>query len=119
MEEFIEQILKNLTDNGFPTKKVSLPTEKMYEIADNKGFSLNKVLDLLQEKHHIQADIQTEKIVFSLSEQGNSMFSQAQEMLKNMDPSELARVKEMVENMSPEQRDEMLKKAQSMFKSKP
>ena len=48
MEEFIEQILKNLTDNGFPTKKVSLPTEKMYEIAGLDSLSIaNKVEETL------------------------------------------------------------------------
>lgn len=118
MQEFIDQILKNLTNNGFPAKKVSLPTEKMYEIADQKGLSLNAVLDHMASEHQIQANIQTEKIVFSMSQAGSDMFAQAQEMMKNMDPAELERIKVMVENMSPEERDEMMKKAQSMFRGK-
>ena len=43
MDEFITQIIKNLEANGFPAKVVSLPTEKMYEIADNKEWTQTKV----------------------------------------------------------------------------
>ena len=42
-----EMIIKNLTANGYPMKKVSLPLEKMYEVADSKGANLNTILDEL------------------------------------------------------------------------
>ena len=103
MEEFIQQILKNLAQNGFPHKKVSLPTEKMFEIADEKGFSFNTVLDKMQTEHQIDYEIQTERIVFSLSQSGEDMFAQAREMMANMDPEEL---------------QEMMKQAQEWLKTK-
>lgn len=37
MNEFVDKILQTLKTNGFPDKRVSLPTEKMYEAADNRG----------------------------------------------------------------------------------
>ena len=103
MEEFIQQILKNLAQNGFPHKKVSLPTEKMFEVADEKGFSFNAVLDKMQTEHQIDYEIQTERIVFSLSQSGEDMFAQAREMMANMDPEEL---------------QEMMKQAQEWLKTK-
>ncbi len=118
MKEFADQILQNLANNGFPQKKVSLPTEKMFEVADNKGLSLNKVLEYINENHQIEADIQTERIVFSLTQTGDDMFAQAEQMMKNMDPGELQRMKEMVDNMSPEEREQMMQQAQAMFGKK-
>ena len=65
MQTFIDQIIKNLETNGFPIKRVSLPTEKMFEIADNKGLSFNAVLDEMKVSHQILGAIEDEKIVFS------------------------------------------------------
>ena len=45
VKAFAEVVLKNLSGNGFPMKKVSLPLEKLYEAAENKGISFNKVLE--------------------------------------------------------------------------
>lgn len=89
MEDFIQQIIKNLAKNGFPHKRVSLPTEKMFEIADSKGFSFNTVLDRLKADHQIMSEIQTERIVFYLDASATDMFAKAQEMMANMDPQEL------------------------------
>lgn len=122
MEQFIEQIKKNLEANGFPAKKVSLPTEKMYEIADDKGLSLNKVLEQLKSDHLIEAEIGTDKIVFSKAEdmaQGfpnvnPDMMSKVQEMMSQMDPEELKRVQDQVANMSEEDKQNMLKQAKDM-----
>ena len=121
MEKFIDQIIKNLETNGFPAKKVSLPTEKMYEIADNKGFSFNAVLDEMKLKHSIHAEIGSEKIIFhrenekmneNMSE--NEIYAKVQEMMSKMSPEELQKIQEMVMNMSPEQKEEMMKKAKEM-----
>lgn len=116
MENFIDQIIKNLSANGFPAKKVSLPTEKMYEIADEKGLSLNKVLDELREKKMIASEIGPEKIVFSMDKFNDQedMMAKAQEMMAGMSPEELQKIQDMVQNMTPEQRDEMMEQAKRM-----
>lgn len=121
-EEFKSQIMKNLEANGFPDKKVSLPTEKMYEIADNKGLSLNKVLEELKAEQSLNYDIGDDKIIFSkvVVDQSNfpnlnpEMMKKAQEMMSGMDPAELKKMQEQIENMSEEEREEMLKQAKSM-----
>ena len=122
MEEFKKQILKNLEANGFPAKKVSLPTEKMYEVADNKGLSLNKVLEELKADEGLSYDIGDDKIVFAkvVVDESNfpnlnpEMMKKAQEMMAGMDPTELQKMQEQIQNMSEEEREEMLKQAKSM-----
>ena len=117
MQEFIEKIIKTLESNGFPQKKVSLPTEKMYEAADNRGLSFNKVLEELKSERQIIGEIGTEKIVFSKAapqmDQAD-MFKKAQEMMAQMDPEELKKMQDMVENMSDEEKEEMMKKAKGI-----
>ena len=116
MKNFIEQIISNLEANGFPAKRVSLPTEKMYEVADNKGLSFNAVLDEMKASHNIQTEIGADKTVFFKEEQMNQddMYAQAQEMMSKMSPEELKQMQDMVMNMSPEQKEEMMKKAKDM-----
>ncbi len=115
MKEFIEKILQTLRSNGFPAKRVSLPTEKMYEAADNKGLSFNSVLDQLRTEHKIEAQIGTEKIIFSQSEANpQDMMKQAQEMMSKMNPEEIRKIQEMFTNMTPEEKEEILKKGKDM-----
>jgi hypothetical protein len=124
MENFINQIIKNLESNGFPTKRVSLPTEKMYEIADNKGLSFNAVLEEMKNTNGIHSEIGPEKTVFfKEQEQAANPFSgmdqadmmkQAQEMMSNMDPDELKRMQDMLMNMSPEEKENLMKKGKEM-----
>jgi hypothetical protein len=122
MQEFIDQIKKNLEANGFPDKKVSLPTEKMYEIADKKGLSLNKVLEEMKEKDSIHFEIGDEKIVFSkvvvnqesFPNLNPDMMQKAQEMMSKMDPAELQKIQEQIANMSDEEKEEMMEKAKGM-----
>jgi len=115
-ESFINQIKKNLEDNGYPSKKVSFDVEKMYELADTKGLSFNKVLEDLK-LIGIDSDILTEKIVFSpiheASDQAD-MFAQAKEMLSKMNPEEVQNIKDMYENMSDTEREAMMKQAKDM-----
>lgn len=110
-----EQILKNLELNGFPTKKVSLPLEKMYEIADEKGENLNKILDDLKLEGivHEKTD---DKIVFSngMPNLNPKFFEKAQEMMRNMDPEEMRKVQEQVASMSEEERQKLMDQAKSM-----
>lgn len=121
MEKFAKQIRKNLEDNGYPGKRVSLPTEKMYEVADSKDLSLNKVLEFLKEKEGINYEIGDDRIVFSPTEQLDfsqlnqaDMMGKAQEMMANMDPAEIEKIKKMYENMSTSERENILKQAKDM-----
>lgn len=121
MEKFAEQIMKNLENNGYPEKRVSLPTEKMYEIADSKGLSLNKVLDYLKENQKVGYEIGDEKIIFSPVEaidfshlDQEDMMGKAQEMMANMDPTQIQEIKKMYENMSASEKENILKQAKDM-----
>lgn len=115
MKEFIDHILKILNGNGFPQKRVSLPTEKMYEAADNKGLSFNQVLQELKDTHNIDAQIGPDKIIFSqISMKQEDMMKQAEEMMSKMNPEELKRLQVMFMNMSPEEKEEILKKGKDL-----
>jgi hypothetical protein len=121
MKEFIEKIVQTLKSNGFPGKRVSLPTDKMYEAADNKGLSFNSVLEKMKAEHNIEAQIGPEKIIFSqivvqeeTAMDPQELMRQAQEMMAQMDPAELKRIQEMFSNMSPEEKQEIIKKGKDL-----
>lgn len=116
MKDFIENILKNLNNNGFPAKRVSLPTDKLYEAAENKSLSFNTVLKELKEKYLIESQIGADKIVFwqSIPENKEDLMSKAQEMMSKMSPEELQKIQEMFEGMSPEEKNEMMKKGREL-----
>ena len=133
MDEFIELMMKNLTKNGFPTKKVSFGLETLYEIADNKGLSLNKVLDALAERGVAHSKT-NEKIIFEqrapepqgvpnladvdFSSFGPDFLSQAQAMMGNMSEEELASTRAMVQaqlqGMSDEERAKLFEQIKGM-----
>ncbi len=127
MKEFTDKILQTLKTNGFPEKRVSLPTDKMFEVAESKGFSFNDVLQGLKTEHNIEAKIGPEKIIFTqvttqapnmenpfagMSQE--EMMRQAQEMMTKMDPEELRKIQEMFTNMSPEEKEQIMKKGKDM-----
>lgn len=119
MNDFIEKILQTLKNNGFPQKRVSLPTERMYEAADNKGLSFNQVLEQLKVAHQVEAQIGVEKIIFSQMiiespQTQEDMIRQAQEMMSQMDPEEFKKLQEMFTNMSAEEKEEILKKGKDL-----
>jgi signal recognition particle GTPase len=117
MDEFIKKILQTLKTNGFPQKRVSLPTEKMYEAADNKGLSFNLVVEQLKTTHKIDAKIGPDKIIFSQTPPDLNpaeMLKQAQEMMSKMDPEELRKLQMMFESMTPEQKEEIMKKGKGL-----
>jgi hypothetical protein len=129
---FIVEITETLEKNGYPDKKVSLPLEKMYEVAHNKGVNFNKVLDFMKEKgiFHTKTN---EKIIFSnidpdaavdLPVSGmpdfggfdpsslkgmnmSEMMKTATDYLKTMSPDQMAKMKDQLSNMSPEQMNAM------------
>ena len=113
MKEFIQKILETLKTNGFPHKRVSLPTDKMFEAADKRGFSFNKVLEELKTLHNVDAEIGAEKIIFSRPNQ-EDMMKQAQEMMAKMDPEELKKLQDMFMNMSPAEKEEIMKKGKDL-----
>ena len=87
----------------------------MYEVADNKGFSFNHVLEQLKADHAVEAVIGPEKITFSqVTANPEEMIKQAQEMMSKMDPEELRKLQEMFTNMTPEQKEEMMKKGKDL-----
>ena len=119
MQDFIEQILKNLDANGYPEKTVTFPTEKMYEVADKKSLSLNTIMDEMRDKHHMSIDVGTDKISFSSAHEPSSMadedmMAKAKKMMEQMDPAELERMKDMFMNMSDTEKEELMKKGKNM-----
>jgi len=116
MKEFIELVLKNLKSNGFPDKKVSFPMEKMYELADDRGLSFNKVREELATNNAIITEIDDEKIVFS-QEKSSSLGDMAEKMKSmfgNIDLGSMGDIMKQVQNMSPEQRSQIMGMYQNM-----
>ena len=133
-EQFIKQIEENLKGNGFPEKKVSLPLEKMYEIADSKGLSFNDVLREMKEKHGIESLLETERVIFSSTAQENAeqkepfsfnpeelknmdqdeLKDKAQSFMKSMSPEQMAEIQKTFANMSQEEKDEIMRKGKEM-----
>ena len=118
MDEFVDRILQTLKANGFPEKRVSLPTEKMYETADNKGLNFNTVMDQLKATHGVEAKIGPDKIIFSKIQEApksqEDLIKEAQKMMAQMDPEELRKLQEMFTNMSEEEKEEIMKKGKDM-----
>lgn len=117
MNEFTQKILQTLKNNGFPEKRVSLPTDKMFEVAESKGFSFNEVLEKLKTEHNVESKIGPDKIIFSQVSAKMSqeeMMKQAQEMMSKMDPEELRKIQEMFNNMTPEEKEEIMKKGKDL-----
>ncbi len=124
-EEFITKIISTLNSHGFPDKKVSLPVEKMYEAADNRGLNFNTILEELKTKN-IDTQITVDKVIFkdnSLNPKTTNidpemskenMLKKAQEMVSTMTPEQLAEIQRSFENMTPEQKEEIMKQGKSM-----
>lgn len=123
MDEFIEKIIATLESNDFPQKRVSLPVEKMYEAADNRGLNFNNVLEKIKADHQINYTIETEKVVFEKSMPQNSpfgdmskedMMKQANDMMSSMSPEQLRALQEQFSNMSEQEKEELMQKGREM-----
>ena len=118
MEDFIQLLLKNLSKNQFPLKKVSFDLEKLYERAEDRHLSLNRVLDEMKTRgiDHIKKG---DKIIFKAllpqaeqeaqnGAQGMDFLEQAKAMMQNMSEDDLASIQPLVQerlkNMSEEER---------------
>ncbi len=110
-----DQILSNLKSNGFPSKKVSLPLEKMYEVAESKGENLNTILEEMKAQG-IENEKTPDKIIFksAMPNLDAAGFEKAQEMMKGMDPKEMQKLQEQVANMSEEEKEKLMEQAKAM-----
>lgn len=132
---YVDHIVQQLTKNGFPGKRVSFPIERMYESADAKGLSFNKVLDALA-SIGIAHEKTPEKVIFLPAVAQPSMpdmsafagldpsmlaglskeqlFAAAQAAMQQMGPEQMAAMRAMVESMTPEQHAEMMEQARKL-----
>jgi len=110
-----DQIISNIKTNGFPAKKVSLPLEKMYEVADTKEENLNTILEELKAQG-IDHEKTADKIIFksALPNLGAEGFEKAQEMMNDMDPQEMQKLQDQVANMSEEEKEKLMEQAKAM-----
>lgn len=131
-DDFVALVRRNLERNGFPGNGVSLPLERMYEEADKRGFSFNKVRDALA-KEGVATHLTDERVVFeaaaaaepvpgaglSGSSSGSGygfgdddgdgsvgdadLFATAQEMFARMSPAEREELMRMMNGLDPEE----------------
>jgi hypothetical protein len=120
-QEFVLLVKKNLTKNGFPQSAVSFPLERMFEEADKRGFSFNKVRDVLKGEN-ILSELVDDKVVFKAllepedpsQNEFAEMNSMAKELLEKMSPQEREKILDMVKNMDPSAMDAARKQWESM-----
>lgn len=132
---FVDHIVRQLAKNGFPERRVSFPIERMYESADEKGLSFNKVLDALATLG-IAHEKTPEKVIFlpptlppsfpdastfagldpsmlaGLSKE--QLFATAQAAMQQMSPEQLNAMRAMLEGMTPEQQAAMMEQARKL-----
>ena len=121
MDDFIALIMRNLAKHGFPEKRVSFDLETMYERAEDRRISMNKVLDEMKTRgvdHQKKGD---KIIFFQVSEPVSpspDFLERAQQMMQDMDQDELAAsqamVQERLQSMSPEERTELFEQIKNM-----
>lgn len=131
MKSVEDSILHSIKKNGYPEKRVSLPFQSVFKACKSEKVSLSDVLKHL-ESNKVFSRIDNDRIIFFSQESAaksekinaekssgfdfsNRMVSEAMKKLEGMDPEEVERLKKQVMDMSPEQREELLKKAQSFF----
>jgi hypothetical protein len=133
VSDMVASIQATLEKNGFPTNRVSLPLERLYESAHQNGLNFNKVLEELKE-NGVAHEKTSEKIIFlpaskvdplpgGLFDQLKNidfskmnmaeMMSQASTLMSQMDPGQLQKIREIYENLSPEERSKILDMAKS------
>ena len=120
---FVTNILSILEKNGYPENRVTLPLERMYEVAHAKQLNFNKVLDQLRERG-IDHEKTTEKIIFfplasqneapSNSPDLSQIMNQAMEMMQMLSPEQRAELQKTVMGMSDSEKADLLQKAREM-----
>ncbi|MFT3923262.1 MAG: hypothetical protein QM778_12080 [Myxococcales bacterium] len=140
---FVDSVVAQLTKNGYPERRVAFPLVRMYESADAKGLSFNKVLQVLAERG-IGHEKTPEKVIFApvalaspapapspspspfaggfpgldpamfAGMSQEQLFAAAQAAMQQMGPEQLAAVRAMVEGMTPEQQAAMFEQARKL-----
>lgn len=132
---FVDRVVAQLTKNGYPERRVAFSIERMYESAATKGFSFNKVLELLAERG-IAHEKTTEKVIFAPAAvppafpaaaafQGldpsilegmsqEQILAAAQAAMQQMGPEQLAALRAMFDGMTPEEQAEMVEQARKL-----
>jgi hypothetical protein len=141
-DAFVANLRRVLEKNGFPTRRVALPLERLYESAYERGLNFNKVLEHLAASgvaHEKTAD----RILFAVAEVApasaadadvaagpfgafldgfpgalpeglDAMMAMAAEMMKTMSPEQLAALQAQVASMSEDERAAMMDKAREL-----
>src|SRR6478609_3231355 len=92
----------------------------MYESASQKGFSFNKVRELIKERG-IETELTEHKVIFSPAGAQDDdldltgMAAAAQQMMQNLSPEQRDQITQMMQNMGPEE----LQKIQMQFEAMP
>jgi hypothetical protein len=132
---FVDRLLAQLTKNGYPERRVAFAIERMYEAADKKGLSFNKVLEVLAERG-IAHEKTPEKVIFSSAQTEHvvpdsgafpgfdpaqlagmsqeQLMAAAQAAMQQMGPDQLAALRAMLEGMTPEQQAEMVEQLRKL-----
>lgn len=130
---FVDRVIAQLTKNGYPERRVAFPIERMYESADAKGLSFNRVLEVLEERG-IAHEKTPEKVIFAAPELApaspagfpgfdpamlagmsqEQILAAAQAAMQHMEPDQLAALRAMVEGLTPEQQAEMIEQAKKL-----
>jgi hypothetical protein len=133
---FVDRVVAQLTKNGYPERRVAFAIERMYESADAKGLSFNKVLEVLLERG-VAHEKTPEKVVFfpvggapsvppgfegfegfdpamlaGMSQE--QILAAAQAAMQQMGPDQLAALRAMFEGMPAEQQAEMIEQARKL-----
>ena len=130
---YVDRVVAQLTKNGYPERRVAFPIERMYESAAAKGFSFNRVLEVLAERG-IGHEKTPEKVIFAPLEISSpfpaefpgfdpsmfagmsqeQLFAAAQAAMQQMGPEQVAALRAMVEGMTPEQQAAMMEQARKL-----
>jgi hypothetical protein len=130
---FLENLVRNLEKNGFPERRVAFPIERMYEAADARGLSFNRVLDDLAARG-IAHEKTSEKVIFfpqsTASGPANpfagldlgtlegvapeQMIAAAAELLRRMTPEQLESMRSMVEALSDAEKADLVERARKL-----
>jgi hypothetical protein len=132
---FVDRVVEQLAKNGFPERRVAFPIERMYESADAKGLSFNKVLEVLAERG-VAHEKTPEKVIFAPAAPAPSypgsgafpgfdpamldgmskeeLIAAAQAAMQQLGPDQLAAMRAMVEGMTPEEQAAMLDQARKL-----
>lgn len=119
LDDFVRTIQRNLEKNGYPERSVAFPLEKMYESASQRGFSFNKVRDILKEQG-IVTELTENRVIFSPAGAETpgfdmqSMAEAAQQILQNMSLDERTRLEEMMRTMDPGQMQQVQQQWEAM-----